>query len=393
MKRIVFSLLLCFQSLFASIQEYKSENMRIIICNDFFLPIAKIGVFYSVGLNQLKNICEAKVIQEKFLSKNTKISAKNLGISLNVDILDTFSEVSAIVSNDKIAEIIKIILNNDFDVENLELTKDTLRISQKISEYFETNAKSDEIYATINSKRIFNRSILDKFTEIDLQNCMDIFQKSSKTIIICGNFDTEQLVKTFHLKKSTFPEKNELSVPGFTPKTIELRSKFLGRSLYYICKINHSSDTQNQRAILSVLNHEMFDYFKKHSQLIDNFFFTSSSQLNFLMLGVKIRKDVSKKSFETNLLNFFKYIKKSKLSPEKLKSISQIEKFSEIDDNENIHAKYQEIVNQYILCEQLQTSVSEEILKISSEDIADFIEKVFESNSVIKISTQYKAEN
>ena len=62
MKRILISLFLCFQSLVASVQEYKLNDTLVIICDDFFLPIAKIGVFYHVGLNQLRNVCEADII-------------------------------------------------------------------------------------------------------------------------------------------------------------------------------------------------------------------------------------------------------------------------------------------------------------------------------------------
>ena len=391
MKRILISLFLCFQTLFASVQEYKLNDTRVIVCDDFFLPVAKVGVFYSVGLNHLKNICEAEIIQEKFLNKKTKISAKNLGINLEFDIYDDFSEISAIVSDDQIKDVLKIISDNEFDTENLKLTKDKLRITYKLSEYFGTDIADDEIYSTINSKRISNQSIFDEFTENDLKNYFDLYRKSSKTIVICGKLDPEKLAEKLSLKKSSFEKKRTTQPIDFIRKNIKIRSKFLGRSLCYIYQ--NSDVIKNRDAILSVIGNEMFDYFKKHSQIIDSYHFTNLSPPNFFMLGVRVRQDVSQKSFENALKGFFDHLKRTNFSKEKIESISKIKEFSEIDDDENIHAKYQKVVNRYVFCTRPAENLSEEILKISSEDIKNFIEEVLENNVVARISTQYKAEN
>lgn len=391
MKRIIISLLLCFQTLFASIQEYELNDARVIVCDDFFLPVAKVGVFYSVGLSQLKNICEAEIIREKFLSKKSKIAAKSLGIQMNFDMYDDFSEVSATVSSDQIADILKIISNNELDTENLKITKEKIEISHKLSEYFQTNILNNEIYATINSKHIFNQSIFDKFTENDLKNSFDIYQKSPKTIVVCGKLNLEKLIEELSLKKSCFDSKRTAQPIDFIQKNIEIRSKFSGRSLYYIYK---SPDVmKNRDAILSVIGNEMFDYFKKHAQIIDSYHFANLSPSNFFMLKVRVRQDISKKSFESALNGFFDHLKRTNFSKEKLESISKTESFEEIDENENIHAKYRKIVNQYVFCSRSLENLSEEILKISSENIKNFVKDVFEGSVVAKISTQYKAES
>ena len=391
MKRVIISLFLCFQTLFASVQEYKLNDMRVIVCDDFFLPVAKVGVFYSVGLNHLKNICEAEIIQEKFLSKKSKTSAKNLGIHLEFDIYDDFSEISAVVSNDQIKDVLKIISDNEFDTENLKLTRDKLRITYKLSEYFGTDIADDEIYSTINSKRVFNQSIFDEFTENDLKNSFDLYRKSSKTVVICGKFDLEKLTEDLSLKKSSFDKKRTAQLVEFIRKDIKIRSKFLGR---FLCYVYQNSDViKNRDAILSVIGNEMFDYFKKYSQIIDSYHFTNLSPSNFFMLGIRVRRDVSQKSFENALKGFFDYLKRTNFSKEELESISKTEKFSEIDDDENIHAKYQKVVNRYVFYTQSEENLSEEILKISSEDIKSFVEEILENSIVARISTQYKAES
>lgn len=391
MKRILISLFLCFQTLFASVQEYKLNDTRVIVCDDFFLPVAKVGVFYSVGLNHLKNICEAEIIQEKFLNKKTKISAKNLGINLEFDIYDDFSEISAVVSNNQIEDVLKIISDNEFDTENLKITKDKLRIAYKLSEYFGTDIADDEIYSAINSKRISNQSIFDEFTENDLKNYFDLYRKSSKTIVICGKFDSEKLAEKLSLKKSSFEKKRTAQPIDFIRKNIKIRSKFLGRSLCYVYQ--NSDVIKSREAILSVIGNEMFDYFKKHSQIIDSYHFTNLSPPNFFMLGVRVRRDVSQKSFENALKGFFDHLKRTNFSKEKIESISKIEEFSEIDDDENIYAKYQKVVNRYVFCTRSAENLSGEILKISSENIKSFIEEVLENNVVARISTQYEAES
>lgn len=391
MKRILIPLFLCFQTLFASIQEYKLNDTPVIVCDDFFLPIAKVGVFYSVGLNHLKNICEAEIIRSKFLDKKSKMTAKNLGIQTDFDVYDDFSEISATVSNNQIADILKIISDNEFDVENLELTKDKLRIAHKLSEYFETNITNNEIYAMINSKRIFNQSIFDQFTTNDLKNYFDLFKKSPKIIVICGKLDLEKLTEELALKKSSFNQKRTTQSAGFVRKNIEIRSKFLDRSLCYVYQ--NLDIAKNRDAILAVIDNEMFGYFKKYSQIVDNYYFTNLSQPSFLMLGVRVRRDVSKKSFESALKGFFDHLKRSNFSKEKLESISKTEKFSEIDVDENICAKYRKVVNQYVFCTRSLENLSTEILKISSEDIKNFVEEVFENNVIARISTQYRAES
>lgn len=393
MKRILISLFLCFQSLVASVQEYKLNDTLVIICDDFFLPIAKIGVFYHVGLNQLRNVCEAAVVREKILSKNTKLAAKKLGIQLGVSVHDDFSEISATLSNDQIVDIIKMILANEFDTKNLQLTKDMLKISNELSEYFGTCITDNQIFSIINRKHIFNASILDKFTETDLKNIFDIYKKAPKTIVICGKLNLEKLIKELSLKKASFEKENILQLSDFTRSNIEIRSKFLGRSLYYIHQIRNPDIMKKRASILAVISSEMFDYFKKYSQIIDGYELTNLSRSNFLMLGVRVRKDVSKQFFESNLETFFDRLKRKNISQKKLESISKTERFEEIDADENIHARYRQLVNRYIFCTESPEKLSAEILKISSDDIKNFVEQVFESNLIARISTQYKAES
>lgn len=400
MKRILILLFLCFQTLFASIQEYKLGNARVIICDDFFLPIAKVGVFYYVGLNQLKNICEAEIIDKIFLSKTAKKSAKKLGTDVDFCIHDNFSEVSTIVSNEQISDIIKIILNNKTDVIDLPLIKDKIKLEYKLSDYFETDFFDNEIYARINSKHVFNESILDNITENDLKNSLDKYEKAHVDIIICGKFDTKKLVEKLHLEplspgdsESVNTNQDEITPQTFTKQIVEAKSKFLGRSLHYMYKISFPELREKQNAISSILSYEMFSYFKKHSQLVNNFFITNFAKPDFILLGFTPKRDVSKKSFEISLKSFFSYLKKINFSPEKLESISKLQKFSEINIDEDISAKYQIIKDRYITHSQSKNDTSKEILTVSSDDIRNFIEQVIENNLITKISTQYKMEN
>ena len=400
MKRILISSFLCFQTLFASIQEYELNDTRVIICDDFFFPIAKVGVFYSVGLNQLQNICEAEIIEKTFLSESSKRSAKELGIDIVFGIHDKFSEVSAIVSNKQIPEVIKIILDNKTDITDLLLIKNQIKMRHKLSDYFETNPVDNEIYAKINPKYVFNESILNNITENDIKNSLNKYKKSYLNIIIYGRFDTKRLVEELRLRPLSPSEIMDINTapstdtfPDFSEQNIDARSKFLGRSLYYMYKAPVSEFREKRRAIFSILGYEIFNYFKRYSQLISNFFITNLMKPDFVLLGFTPRRDVSKKSFEVSLKSFFSYLKKINFSHEKLESISRLEKFSEIDNDEDISAKYQIIKNRYILKSQSKNDTSKEILNISSDDIRNFVEQVIENNLVAKISTQYKTEN
>ncbi len=393
---LMVSLLFCFQNMSASTREYKLNDMRVIICDDFFLPVAKVGVIYSVGLNRLKNICEAEMIEKIFLSKASKKSAKKLGTDIDFSVHDNFSEASAIVSNKQILDIIKIMLENKPDTKNLQQIKDQIKINHKLADYFETNLIGNEIYAGIDSRYIFNESISNNINENNLKNSLDKYEKNNMDIIIiCGKSETKQLVEKLRLKQSPSSETNinTCATYDFPKRTIESRSKFFGRSLYYIYQIDSFEFSQKRDTIFSILGHEMFDHLKKYSQLIDNFFITNLIKPNLFMIGFRLKEDVSKKSFESGLKNFFSRLKKTKFAQEKSELISKLEKFSEIDTNEDINAKYQMIRNQYALHSQTKKNISDEILKISSEDIKNFIEQVLENGSVAKISTQYKAEN
>ncbi len=400
MKRTLILLFLCFQALFASIQEYKLEDARVIICDDFFLPIAKVGVFYPVGLNQLKNISEAEVIGKTFLSETSKKSAGNLGTDIDFGIHDNFSEISAIVANEQIPDIIKIILNNKTDVTDLPLIKNKIKLEYKLSDYFETDFVDNEIYSKVDSKYIFNESILDNITENDLKNSLNKYKKTHLNIIICGKFDTKKLVEKLHLEplspsdlESVNTNQNEVASQNFSEQIIEARSKFLGRSLYYMHKIPFPELREKQSAISTILSHEMFNYFKKYSQLADNFFITNFEKPDFILLGFTPKSDISKKSFEISLKSFFSYLKKINFSHEKLESVSKLQKFSEINMDEDISTKYRIIKDRYITHSQSKDDTSKEILTVSPDDIRNFIEQVIENNLITKISTQYKTEN
>lgn len=389
-------LLFCFQEISATIQEYKLNNIRVIICDDFFLPVAKVGVVYSVGLNQLKNICEAEMIEKTFLSKASKKSAKKLGTDINFSVHDKFSEVCAIVSSKQISDIAKIMLENKPDTKNLQLIKNQIKIKHKLSDYFETNLIGKEIYAVINPRYIFNESILDDISENDLKNSLDKYSKARMDIIIiCGKSDTKRLIENLHLEPSSYADTNTdtCATYNFPKRTVESRSKFFGRSLRYIYQIVPLELTEKRDAIFSILSHEIFNYLKKYSQLIDDFFITDLMKPNLFMLGFRLKGDTSKKSFEFDLKNLFSRLKKTKLSREKSELISKLEKFSEIDIDEDLNAKYRMIRNQYILHSQIKKNVSDEILKTSSSDIKNFVEQVLENGFVAKISTQHKAEN
>lgn len=400
MKRVLILLFLSFQALFASIQEYKLDDARVIVCDDFFLPIAKVGVFYPVGLNQLQNISEAEIIEKMFLSEASKRSAKELGTEIDFSIHDKFSEVSATVSNKKIPEIIKIILDNKTHITDLSWIKNKIKITHKLSDYFETNLVDNEIYAKINLKYIFNESILDNITENDLKNSLNKYKKTHLNIIICGKFDTKKLVEKLHLEplspsdlESVNTNQNEVASQNFSEQIIEARSKFLGRSLYYMHKIPFSELRKKQKAIFSILSYEMFNYFRKYSQLTDNFFITNFMKPHFVLLGLTPRRDVSKKSLEIELKSFLYYMKKKNFPPEKLEFISKLAKFSEIHTDEDISAKYRIIKDRYITHSQSKNDTFKEILTVSPGDIRNFIEQVIENNLITKISTQYKTEN
>lgn len=399
MRFLLFLSFFCFQNLLASVQEYKQNDTRVIICDDFFLPIAKVGVIYPVGMSQLKNICEVAVLEEIFLSQASKISAKNLGANIDFNIHDNFSEVSAVVSNEKVFDILKIMLNNKPNITNLRHVKDRIKIRHKLSDYFETNLVNNEIYARIDSRYIFSDSILNDLTKNDIENTLSKYKNSSVDIVICGKLDVKQLVEKFNLKEARSSYENvDQKIPdavicNFPKRTIETKSKFFGRSLRYMYQITSPEFRKKQDIIFPVLNYEIFNYLKKYTQLIDNCFITTSLKSNLFLIGFRLRRDVSQKSFESNFKNFFSHLKKTTFSSEKLKEIAKLEKFSEINMDEDIYAKYLTVRNKYILRSQSQKDTSEEILKISHDTVKNFVERVLENNFVAKISTQYEVGN
>ncbi len=390
-------LFLYFQGTVASVEEYQKNNVRVIICDDFILPITKVGVFYSVGSNLLKNICEAKVIEKIFLSEESKTAAKKLGTDISFSVHDNFSEVSTVVSNEQILDVIKIILENKPDVESLPLIKTKIKIKFKLSDYFETNLITNEIYAKTNPIGIFNESILDNLTIPYIKNSLNKYAEAHTDIIICGKFNKQYLVEKLNLKPS-FPtdinvdNTNQLNTV-VSKLNVEARSKFLGRSLYYMYGVSTEELLKKQRIILSILNYRLFTYLKKYSQLLGDFFITDFVKPNFILLGFTLKRDISQKFFESSLKNLFSHLKNTEFSFNELQLISKLEKFSETNVNEDINMKYNLLKEQYIFHSQPKGHISEEILGITSQDIKNFIEQVMENNFVAKISTQYKAEN
>lgn len=388
---IVLSLFLCVQSTVASVNEYASHTARIIVSDDFFLPIAKIGVIYSVGLDQLTNIGEAEILAESFLSENTKLAAKKLGTELSVNIYDKYSEVSAIVSVNQITNLIKTLLNNRFSIDKLELIKGKIRLRHKLSSYYEAGSVSDHIFSIINKKHIFNFSIFENLSEADLQKSLDKYKNAHIDIIICGQVSSQELVQLLDLKKLPPREHltNQLIIE--TPKKdIDIKSKFLSRSLFYLYK--QKKQTAKQNAILAILNYEIFDYFQKHSQIINGFSLSNAYQFNSLLFKFLVRRDVSTKVFEQNYRSFLSYLKNKTFTPERLNHIAKLEALTEIDETENVDIQYNKIKAKYIL-KIPTTPNSQEIPKVSSEDIKNFVEQTLENDFFARISTAYKGAN
>lgn len=388
MKFILLSLLLCVQSVAASVHEYTFRNNRIIICDDYFLPIAKVGIIYPIGLSHLKNISEAEILKEIFLSENSKLAAQRLGTEISINIQDTFSEVSAIISINQITNLIKTLLDNKFSIDNLELIKNKIRINYKLSNYFGLDIVNNEIFSYINPKYIFNVSIFENLTKDDLQKTLEKYENSRISIIICGKVSYQQLIHQLDLKKAPLLKtSNKNQIVDVPPKTTDIRSKFLGRSLFYIYRQDPTK--KKQRAILSLLNFELFDYLIKNSQIINAFRISSLYSSNALIFSFSVKKDISLKSFEQSYKSFLSHLKKKSSTEEQLNYISKIESFSEIRNNEDISSKYEQIRDKYIL-QIPREEVSKEILTISSEDIKNFVESTLESNFTAKISTQHE---
>lgn len=399
MKFLILCLFAVFQVTNAEIHQYKFNNgVRVIILDNFYLPIAKVGVVYHFGLNQLKNKFEKIIVSENFISNLTKRSIKKLGINCDVNIYNHFTEICATVSPEQIIKFIKIILENVPEVRNLEKLKNRIEIEDKLNNYFESNAIRNEVNSGINPKDIFNLTMFRNLTEDECKNVLKNYESSPFDIIICGKTDFKKLIEQVKFLEN-YPkqalQENIVSFPEIIKKNVEMRSKFFSRSINFIYQIPFEKIPENYRAMVSVISNAIFDYFCKNSQIITDYSIYENYYAApfFIDISFRIKRDVSLKMFEQNYKTFWKILKKSDFSVEKLLKIAKIESFLKIDRGESIESVYRMMFEKYILNQKSVDSVSEDIMKITGEDIIKFVEEIIEKNLIFKLVTKYKADN
>lgn len=252
MKKFLICLLILFiRNSDAKIYQHDFQNgIRLIACDEFFLPVAKLGVIYSVGLNDFDNVCESLIIEEKLLSDDSKKSLQKWGANFSVNVYNDFSEITSVISPEKVADSIKIILENKSDLKNFDLLKSKLLIGNKLKNYFETNSIQNEIYSNINSKKIFNESLLKNLTKEDMENFFKKFDEAHIDIIVCGKVNFKSLVNEIKFL-SLYPARKKGKIFSddfkYPRKNIEMKGKFFPRSLKFIYKINNEKFSKNIR--------------------------------------------------------------------------------------------------------------------------------------------------
>jgi hypothetical protein len=155
----------------------------------------------------------------------------------------------------------------------------------------------------------------------------------------------------------------------------------------YIYKIS-SEDLVLERAFFRILDHELFDFFKKSNLLISDYAFTDviSNGDGVRQIVFYPKSDVSLVDFQKAYDVFVNRVCDREITSDTFQKIELLNSYSLQFLTSDLHAVYAKIKNDYL------NGIDEEMEFSESKRFNLFCEKILKQNLILKIVTRYKAD-
>jgi predicted Zn-dependent peptidase len=153
-----------------------SNGVNIVLQENFRMPVVIVGVIFHTGFfhSPLHKRPITTLIAENFISDVSYMKLLDLGISYQVNVHGTYTEIVAEMNPKHLNRFLQIICENEFVVKDFEVQKKQLLIDGKLARDCHLNEVSSKILAEIHYKNYsandtFNEAALATLTQKDVE--------------------------------------------------------------------------------------------------------------------------------------------------------------------------------------------------------------------------------
>jgi len=374
-----------------------SNGVDVILHENFSTPMVMVGIIFHTGTFDvpLDKQGISEIIEENFISKESHVKLMELGISYEVNILGTHTEILAKMNPKHIKKFFQIIMENSFSVENLDLLKKHLIANHKLAHSCREDVVSNLIlenirYAKSNISGTFNEKSLLSISGDDIKNFFEEhYKKCHLSLIINGAIGYKNLIKVLQSTICTLPYPRQQATFGDnyitqTFKSISFKSKYVGRSIRYLYKVS-KDDLNRAYSFWEILNYEIFNFFQKSNSMIEKF------SSNYVVLNgdcireieFHLKSDISLEEFQRSYDVFI-----NRICNQEILQISKSKLFHDYTKEflcANLDVVYSQIKYDFL------HEVKEENELSDPKQFMFFCKRILKDNFILKVIAEYKA--
>ncbi|MDR2646133.1 MAG: hypothetical protein LBC04_03110 [Holosporaceae bacterium] len=380
-------------------KKYTLENsVDVTLHEDFRTPLAIVGIIFHTGSfdEQLSQKGITELIAANFISRETHIKLLELGVSYQVNVYGSHTEIIAKINLRNIKEFLQIICKNDFSPNDLEIMKKQMIINNNLAHSCFEDAVANEIFANISYKgcnisAAFNERILSSISLEDMREYFrQHYEKCRLSVIVSGAIGEKDLRQALQSTVNNLPSRQSHTASVCTnqiQKEIYIESKHIGRSVQYFYKIP-SEDLVFAEAFFRIFHYELFNFFEKANQLISDYesFYVISSEDCIRQIVLCPKSDVSLATIRQMYDIFVERICKREIPTSIFLKIQQLKEFSNQFLLADLNAIYRKIKSDNL--NGLNTEMS-----LKDSKLFNVLGKKFlKSNLILKIITRYKPD-
>lgn len=389
---------------------YKTEfnnGVNVILCEDFKMPIAIIGIIFDIGEvdNPVGNFAMVQLVADNLVSKELNDQLLLIGADYSINVTDRYTEIFVTLPPRYIKKFFNLISEElkNIKIQNMRAAKNTIALQYKMRSQHFKNAVTDNIFANIylNRKKpglIFNEHEMKKITESAVKNFFfDHYVDCSLTIIVAGAVGRKKLVKVLHSSIGKMPPRKSMrALKNITAnhKEVMIANKFLNNSLFYIYKIPQEFNTSFLNAFLNIFSYELFTYLQKLQPMLNDFnintFLNQKDSLLYVTLEPKFNISFNE------IINAYEYvisrILTQKFSDDYLEKLSNNIKNRYIIKYNNLYKKYAKLKDAYLSLNGTKNifNTSDQIKNANEDVIKSYTSEIFLNNFIMRITTKHR---
>ncbi|MDR3186830.1 MAG: insulinase family protein [Holosporaceae bacterium] len=396
----------CFGNKF--VEHVVNDGYAAILCENFRRPIVVVGLVFDVGsLNAPQNkFGIAEIVAENIIHPETREQLRNLGISCNVTMTATYTEILAEMHPKHVKKFFEIMGENlsKFSVANLGILKKQMIIDSKLADYYSENIVKNAIFSHMKLKgknaayQIFNEKSLQSISEEDVEQ---FFAKNyldcHLAVVVSGALSDQNLLESLPLMGAGRRRKAiSRDICGdHCFKDIFLESRYIGRSLRYFYKIPGEDNGDFSAVFFHVFNYEAFKFFEKMHPLLVGYEVRDILDHGDCLRQICLRPrgDVSLEDLRRTYEIFVDRMRKKHFSPEFLAKVAKIRDYKYRILFADPRSLCQKIRDVHMTGKSINSicKIQDQIKSACSSALKTFAQKILGENLTFRITTRYNA--